>query len=603
MRASQIAKELALRAENVAQYLMPGGKRRGNEWYVGSINGEPGGSLKICLTGDKAGIWCDFENGQQSGDLLNLWELKRNLSTAEAILEAKQWLGIASVNFVAYRSNKHVRPDPKKLPSRNDFQSSGNLAWKYLQEERKLNIATLEAFDIRTTAEKIIFPYWRSNELIQIKYLGVSRPNGKKQINVEANCEPCLFGWQALPPNTRIVVLTEGEIDAMSAQQCGIAALSVPYGGGSGEKHKWLEFEYDRLSMFDEIYLCFDQDEVGKETTQYLLDRLGRHRCRVVELPYKDLNECLQQGMTEEQIRHYFATAKILDPVELRSATSFTDQVVEAFYPVNGRQQGYTLPWPKTHEHVLLRPGELSIWTGTNGHGKSQLLGQVVLSAMQQGAKVCIASLEIRPDKVIMRLTRQTLAIAQPTVEEINTAMKWYEDKLWLFDLVGSTKTERLLEVFLYAHQRYGIDVFVIDSLMKCGMAEDDYNAHKLFVEQLCDFKHQYNCHIHLVAHPRKGMDEKQPPGKMDIKGTGAISDLADNCFSVWRNKSKEQKIQADLSEGNVIPDNLKRQFDCILICDKQRNGDWEGMFKLWFDGGSFQFLSEANKSPISFIY
>ena len=55
-------------------------------------------------------------------------------------------------------------------------------------------------------------------------------------------------------------------------------------------------------------------------------------------------------------------------------------------------------------------------------------------------------------------------------------------------------------------------------------------------MEQLCDFKHQHNCHIHIIVHPRKGADELQPPGKLDNKGTGAISDLADNCFTVWRN-------------------------------------------------------------------
>ncbi|QMT61829.1 hypothetical protein [Legionella sp. PC997] len=60
-------------------------------------------------------------------------------------------------------------------------------------------------------------------------------------------------------------------------------------------------------------------------------------------------------------------------------------------------------------------------------------------------------------------------------------------------------------------------------------------------MEQLCDFKNQHNCHIHLIAHPRKGADESQPSGKLDNKGTGAISDLADNCYTVWRNKLKEE--------------------------------------------------------------
>jgi len=87
--------------------------------------------------------------------------------------------------------------------------------------------------------------------------------------------------------------------------------------------------------------------------------------------------------------------------------------------------------------------------------------------------------------------------------------------------------------VFEYARQRYGIDVFLIDSLMKCGIAEDDFNTQKCFVERLCDFKNSHPCHIHLIAHPRKSQDESHLPNKMDIKGSGAITDLADNVFSV----------------------------------------------------------------------
>ena len=111
----------------------------------------------------------------------------------------------------------------------------------------------------------------------------------------------------------------------------------------------------------------------------------------------------------------------------------------------------------------------------------------------------------------------------------------WLYGKLYIFNLVGTGKIDRMLEVFLYARRRYGIDVFVIDSLTTLSIAEDDFNAQKELTEKLRDFKLEHNCHIHLVAHPRKPRDEMIIPGKYDIRGAGAISDLADNCFSVWR--------------------------------------------------------------------
>ena len=172
------------------------------------------------------------------------------------------------------------------------------------------------------------------------------------------------------------------------------------------------------------------------------------------------------------------------------------------------------------------------------------MIGQIILHSIANSAKVCVASLELKPEKLLNRLTIQAGALRDPTVEYITAIHEWYHNKLWLFDLAGTAKHDRLLEVFLYARQRYDVNVFVIDSLMKCGIVEDDYKMQKIFVDKLCDFKNQYNCHIHLIAHPRKGRDEESMPGKLDIKGTGAVSDLADNCFSVWRDKRKKMKCK-----------------------------------------------------------
>lgn len=71
----------------------------------------------------------------------------------------------------------------------------------------------------------------------------------------------------------------------------------------------------------------------------------------------------------------------------------------------------------------------------------------------------------------------------------------------------------------------------------------------------------------------------------MDIKGSGAITDIADNVFSVWRNK--------DQAPGEP---------NALLQCDKQRNGEWEGKISLWFDTQSFYYLESEKSKPISLI-
>lgn len=596
------AKEIVLmlneNIDGVVKYLFPNGKQKGREWCVGSVSGEAGESLKICLEGSKKGVWSDFATGEK-GDLLNLWCLNRNQSIREAILEINRWLGIPSPSFVPGKRSDWLKPDLKNSCALQLNSSVTN----YLMNTRKLKMETLNKFQIREEQNQIVFPYYVDGKLKLIKYLQVERPNGKKQIRVSPNAEPCLFGWQDVPKDARRLVLVEGEIDAMTVAQysLGLAVLSVPFGAGTGAKHQWLEYEFDRIAVFDEIYLCLDNDLAGQAATVELVERLGRHRCRLVQLQHKDANECLQKGMTREELQLCIQNAPTFDPDELKQAKHYVDQVIETFYPCADYFQGYTLPWQKSHHRIQFRSSELSIWTGINGHGKSQLLGYIMLHCMQQGAKVCMASLELKAKILLHKLTRQASGLRLPTQGYIRAIHDWYDGKLWIFDLVGTAKTKRLLEVFQYARQRYGVDTFVIDSFMKCGIGEEDLNAQKSFVEELCDFKNQHDCHIHLVVHPRKGADESKLIGKLDMKGSGAISDLADNCFIVWRNKKKEDQIHK-LARQDPIPIALQEEVDCLLSCDKQRNGEWEGKIALWFNQDSFQYLEGNHHKAIQMV-
>ncbi len=596
----QVSEMLARSAADVARYLLPQGKRSGDEWCVGNILGEPGESLKVKIAGEKAGIWCDFASGEHKGDLLDLWAATRGIDTREALKEAQHYLGINPPKFEAYKPKKYTRPQLKSVTL---VQTSPVM--DYLQRKRNITFETIQAFKVGEQGREIIFNYFRDDELIFVKYLHLDRlPNGKKQMHTETGAEPCLYGWQALSPTVRKVALTEGEIDAMTLHQYGIPALSVPFGGGAGDKQKWIENEFDRLTAFDEIYLCFDPDDEGKSAVVELIGRLGRHRCRVVEFPYKDPNECLQKGVTKDEIQKCFDEARTLDPDELKQASYFVDQVVNEFFPKEGTILGYNPPWQYALGKILFRPDELSIWSGINGHGKSQMIGNAILSMMKQGARVCIASLEIKPKKLLSRLTRQAMGIVDPTEGYIRAVCEWYSDKLWLFDLVGTAKSDRLLEVFLYARQRYGIDVFIIDSFMKCGIDEEDFKAQKAFIEKICDFKNQYSCQVHIVAHPRKLSDESQPPSKLDVKGSGAITDLADSNFVVWRNKKKEELLRKKENGILLTVDEEKKleELDALWICDKQRENGWEGKIMLWFDKKSLQYLGHPKNKPIQFV-
>lgn len=138
-----------------------------------------------------------------------------------------------------------------------------------------------------------------------------------------------------------------------------------------------------------------------------------------------------------------------------------------------------------------------------------------------------------------------------------------------------------------YCADQIKVQHFVIDSLMKCGLSEDDYNGQKAFIDALTVIARDSGIHVHLVAHSRKSQNELAPPNKMDVKGTGSITDQVDNVVTVWRNKSKERAIEDGKHDQDKTPDEL-------LICDKQRNGEWEGKIALWFHRESQQFIENG---------
>jgi len=600
MDARELSEQLARQADSVAARLLPNGRKENREWVAGSVHGEKGKSLKVCLDGPKVGVWKDFAT-DEGGDLLDLWCQTKGISLSEAMKEAADFLGIRAANIARPAKQKEYQK-PDAFP-RKKSDSTVN----YLTKERGLTLATLKAFQVESVADvdfprdkvrsdAYFLPYHLEKDgLVHWKLIGLKRKDGnKKLVRTSAETKPCLFGWQAMDAKARSLVITEGEIDAMTVYQWGFPALSVPFGAGN---HQWVEEEWERLNRFDTIYLCFDNDESGHKGKTELIQRLGIHRTRFIDLPGKDPNTLLTDGMTKEGFACLLDDAQSLDPEELKTARHYLDKVIDAFYPSSNSVQGFEMPWVDTKNRLRIRPAELSIWTGINGHGKSELLGHILLDLIRQGERVCIASMEIQPRTLLKRLVRQASTMREPSARYIETVIDWFGDRLWLFDVVGTAKWERILEVFEYARRRYGITQFVIDSLMKCGIPEDDYRMQKQFTEALADFKNRLDCHVHLVAHSRKGEDEHKPVGKLDVKGTGAITDLADNCFSVWRNKKKEEYV-----ETGACPPDISAQPDCILRCDKQRNGEWEGKVPLWFDRDSHQYLPEPTVSPKRYV-
>lgn len=192
-------------------------------------------------------------------------------------------------------------------------------------------------------------------------------------------------------------------------------------------------------------------------------------------------------------------------------------------------------------------------------------------------------------------MCRQASCGAAPAVPFIRQFHGWTDSKLWLYDQQGQVDPLRVIAVLRYAHERLKIQHFVIDSLMKCIRGEDDYNGQKDLLDALTSIARDTGMHVHLVHHSKKREDESKTPGKFDLKGSGSISDQADNVMIVWRNKKKQFDSQAGQGVDPESP-------DAMLICEKQRNGEWEGRIALWFDQASQQYLGGTNHKPKEYV-
>lgn len=590
MNAKEIAQRLADDAEGIATYLLPNGKRQGREWKAGSTAGEEGGSLSVCVRGNKAGVWADFGTNEK-GDLLDLWMAVRALSLPEAMAEAMEHLGIRD-------TTPGGAPVPKSYarPAKPKAQKAKGRAFEWLKG-RGLADETIEAFKIAEVArgEQVfaVFPYLRDGEYVNAKYRDVDSKKGMRQ---EKDAEPCLFGWHLIEPRQRVVAIAEGEIDAMTLHQMGVPALSVNAGAGN---HQWIENDWQRLERFSEILVAFDSDEAGEVGAVEVMKRLGLDRCKRLVFPSaKDANEYLQAGAERVDFHDAVAAARPMDPEELRQLADFMADVKASFRPLERARRDPRLRFDKDLDWFEFRRGEVTLWTGINGHGKSLLLAQVELGLIAQGERFMVFSGELSPVRQLKRMVKQATGLDRPSDAYCDAVEAWIRDACWVFNFLGSAPMDRLLEVFTHAHRRYGISHFVIDSLMTTDVPDDGPRANtaqKEAMAKLTAFARGFNVHVHLVAHPRKGRDESNAPGKMDVAGSGHLTNGADNIFSVW----KAEKDEAQPTDDG--------EPDARLELKKQRNGDGPTAVQnfrlaLWFNKPSMQYRTETRWRPLSYV-
>jgi len=286
--------------------------------------------------------------------------------------------------------------------------------------------------------------------------------------------------------------------------------------------------------------------------------------------------------VTDKEISGYMDKRDNQEHTKIKSPYDYLDDVKKHFS--EDLLGGISLPFKGTDESFKVRLGELSVVTGFSGHGKSAWLNQCILGLMKH-EKAMIASFEMTPRATLARMTQQT-GEALPNDDYIEDFLKQLVGNLYLYDPEGETSPTKVVEIIYFCAEKLGIKLIVLDSLMKCGINEDDLNGQKAFANRLAVAARDLDIHIFLVAHSRKTSTDHEYARKLDVAGSGNLTNMADNVFSIHRNKAREEAIL-----NNDLDNDIVSAPPCTVWLVKQRHG--KGIETKWgfgFKPETFQY-------------
>lgn len=216
----EIRAALLARLPEVLRTLFPAGKQLKQEFQIGSLQGEKGQSLKISMTGDKAGLWHDFESNA-GGDIFDLWAAVHNLDAkrdfASVLHSCADWLWL----------QPHTKP---VLPDRKE--------WVYTDTAGK-SLVTVTRKD-EPGGKKSFLPYDH-----------IAQKHGMPEIRP-------LYNLPGITASDRIII-TEGEKCAQALIDIGITATTV-MGGANFDPDKT---DFSPLGGKD-IIIWPDNDQAGQ---------------------------------------------------------------------------------------------------------------------------------------------------------------------------------------------------------------------------------------------------------------------------------------------------------------------------------------------------
>ena len=390
-----------------------------------------------------------------------------------------------------------------------------------------------------------VAPFMRDGKLVAQKLR-----DSKKNFMVTGDAKKMgLFGQHLWRDGGKMVVITEGEIDAMTVSQLQNnkwPVVSVPNGAQGAAKTIGQEIEW--VESFDKVIFMFDMDEPGQDAARECAGMIEPGKAFIARLPMKDANDCLLNGKSRELIDSMWG-AKAYRPDGVIDITEVADRAAQDV--VVG------LPWPwdgLTEKTYGRRRGELYGFGAGTGIGKSTVFKQIAKHVVEvDNLPVGMLMLEEPP-----HMTAKTIAgmfmgkrVHIPGVEydkeQLRATLSSLSEKVYLYDHFGSMKWETIKQRIRYMVRGLGIKDIFLDHLTALASAIDDTDERKAIdktMAQLSALTQELDCTIYYISHlttpDGKPHEEGGRVFEKHFRGSRSIAYWSHYMFALERDKQSD---------------------------------------------------------------
>ena len=458
--------------------------------------------------------------------------------------------------------------------------------------DRKLSENTCKKYGVSVKTDSmgtITNHYYPYHDKQGSKIATKTRYTKSKEFSVQGNTHQAgLFGEHLFSKN-KFVIITEGEIDCLSAYQMFYTGkyetpvVSIKHGVASAVKDIKNSLEW--LEQFQNILINFDNDEQGKEGALKVAELFSPGKCKIMHLPqeFKDASDCLVKNKIQIYTQAFW-NAKRFAPDGIINANTLFDDIIKPSV-----QSFVQYPFEGLNKMTYgLRASELVTFTSGSGLGKTQVIRELIHHLLKQTKdNLGLLMLEENPvvtSKGIMSIeANQRLHL--PDVHISKEEWQKHFDattgsgRVFLFDHFGSNTIDNIISRVRYLAKGLDCKYIIIDhvSIIVSDQSHgDERKALDEIMTRLRTLVQETGIAMIVVSHLRrpdgKGHEEGAATSLSQLRGSASIGQLSDMVIGLERDAQHDDPEIRHTTKVRV----LKNRFSGITgpCCDLKYDMD-----------------------------